>query len=436
MSIKMRNGIIPVLGWVAGVAVAAAQGISMPAAGEGMGPSPYQQHSLKEPLPGVPPSMLQAPPGSGGNDTARGAEGNLTILQAPGTLNYGPGYGPAGGQPGGAGNLAAPVTPGNSGMIPGLMTGNDTAASPPVAGAGSGFASSAIAVGSGSGTGTGAAGATPPEVVMPVSMEALDNVHKLATGDRLYYQVKEDRDMPRVLMVDEKGNIDVPYFGREPVAGKTLQEMAMLVKKDLEKNLYYNATVLAAPYTADRARQQVWVMGSVGRAGPVNIPADDVLTLWNAIWAAGGLTLQADATRVTLMRHDATGGNSTAKMEVNVQKIYETGQGDVVMQPGDFIIVPQKGEASGFVTITGAVRSPGIMPLPVGSNITVEQAILQAGGFSEWGDDEVKLVHYDDKGKRVDKWVEVGEVLRGDRSKDVPVQAGDLIIVYQKWINW
>ena len=66
----------------------------------------------------------------------------------------------------------------------------------------------------------------------------------------------------------------------------------------------------------------------------------------------------------------------------------------------------------------------------------MEPAILQAGGFSEWGDDEVKLVHYDEKGKRVDKWVEVGEVLRGDRSKDVPVQAVDLIIVYQKWINW
>ena len=92
-------------------------------------------------------------------------------------------------------------------------------------------------------------------------------------------------------------------------------------------------------------------MGDVGHAGPVNIPADDVLTLWNALWSAGGLTPQADATRVQLLRHDASGGNNTEKMEVNVQRIYETGQGDVVMQPGDFIIVPQKGEANGFVTI-------------------------------------------------------------------------------------
>jgi protein involved in polysaccharide export with SLBB domain len=69
-------------------------------------------------------------------------------------------------------------------------------------------------------------------------MAVLDNQHKLATGDRIYYEVKEDRDAPRVLMVDEKGEIDVPYFGREPVAGKTLREMAVLVKKDLDKDLY------------------------------------------------------------------------------------------------------------------------------------------------------------------------------------------------------
>jgi len=299
-----------------------------------------------------------------------------------------------------------------------------------------GFTSSAMAVGSQESAGPGDSGLGAPEVLMPSSMAVLDNQHKLATGDRIYYEVKEDRDAPRVLMVDEKGAIDVPYFGREQVAGKTLREMAALVKKDLDKDLYYNATVLAAPYTADRSRQQVWVMGSVGHAGPVNIPADDVLTLWSALWAAGGLTAQADATRVQILRHDAGAGNSSAKMEVNVQTIYETGKGDVVMQPGDFIIVPQKGEASGYVTITGAVRSPGIMPLPVGSNTTVSQAILQAGGFTEWGDDEVKLVHYDDKGTRKDQWVEVGQVLRGDRSKDVQLQSGDLIIVSQKWINW
>jgi protein involved in polysaccharide export with SLBB domain len=194
--------------------------------------------------------------------------------------------------------------------------------------------------------------------------------------------------------------------------------------------------VLTAPYTADRSRQQVWVMGSVGHPGPVNIPGDDVLTLWNALWEAGGLSPQADATRVQILRHDVAGGNNSAKMEVNVEQIYLTGKGDVVMQPGDFIIVPQKGEANGYVTITGAVHSPGIMPLPVGSNTTVSQAILQAGGFNEWGDDEVKLVHYDEKGKRTDKWVEVGEVLRGDRSKDATLESGDLVIVYQKWINW
>lgn len=136
---KMRSGVFMLVAWLAGAAVAAAQGIGMPGPGDGMGPSPLQQHALSEPLPAAPPSMLPAPPGAGGNGT-EGGEGNLTVLSPPGTLNFG------------AGNLGAPVTPGNSMTIPGLMAGNDTSAAPPAAGVSAGpggFASSAMTVGGG-----------------------------------------------------------------------------------------------------------------------------------------------------------------------------------------------------------------------------------------------------------------------------------------------
>jgi polysaccharide export outer membrane protein len=417
----MKTWIFRALAWLALPLVAWAQGGNdMPPADQGMGPSPVTPHELSKPLPAVPPSMLQAVPGSEGNSTALGfsnggaGAGNGT-LSAPGTLSYGQ-----------SGMLQPPSTPGGNVSIPNPAadtgTGNATALKLPP------------------GAATSPMPEPPPsltQVTMPNSMDTVDNQHKLATGDRIYYEVVQDRDQPKVLMVDEKGMVDVPYLGQRDVSGKTLREMAYMLQKELESTLYYHATVLAVPYSAGRTRQVVYVMGYVTRPGPIAMPADDVLTVWSAIWDAGGITPQADASRVTLLRRDPKNPKSMSKIEINVEDIYTKGIGDVAMQPGDSLLVPPKGEATGFVTITGAVRSPGMMPLPVGSNVTVSQAILQAGGFTEWGDDVVKLVHYEDSGKAHESWVDVGTVLNnGKKEKDVKLQSGDMIIVSEKWIKF
>jgi protein involved in polysaccharide export with SLBB domain len=410
------------VGWLAAPALAWAQSSGgLPPEGEGMGPSPVQDHAISELMPAAPPSMLTAPPGSDGNTSTPISGGNGTV-PAPGSLNAVS-----------AGILAPPSPPGSSISIPGLSPDN-------LGGGNSSLLKVLPPAVSSAGTGatTGGAAESLPQVTMPNSMEMLDKQHKLATGDRIYYEVVEDREpQPRVLMVDEKGQIDVPYLGLRPVAGETLSEMAYAVQKELESTLYYHATVLAVPYTIDRTRQPVLVMGAVNRPGPITVPADDVLTLFKAILDAGGLANTADAKRVEVLRNDRSDPKASTKREFNVEEIYTKGAPDPLVEPGDLVLVPQKDEPNGSVTIWGAVRSPGVMPLPVGSNITVSQVVIQAGGFTEWGDDEVKLVHYDAEGKRHEQWVEVGQVLnKGQKEKDVKVEPGDLIIVSQKWINF
>lgn len=283
---------------------------------------------------------------------------------------------------------------------------------------------------------SGGPGLTSPEITMPTSMDLIDNEHKLAAGDRFYYQVPQDRDPPRPMIVNEKGVVNVPYLGPREVSGKTMREMAYALQKELESTVYYHATVLVVPDNADHSHNQIYVLGAVFHQGPVNVPPDDVLTVWSALWAAGGLTPQADATRVSVIRPDVA-GKTSSKMEVNVENIINKATGDVVVQPGDIIQVPPKGEANGYVTITGDVRGPGMIGLPAGANTTVSWVVLQAGGFTEWADqEEVQVVHYDDQGKRHDRMVNVGAVLnQGKREKDTTVQAGDMIIVPQDWIK-
>jgi len=58
------------------------------------------------------------------------------------------------------------------------------------------------------------------------------------------YRVVEERKDPIPLMVTDSGEIEVPYIGRVPAAGKTCKELAYEIKPLLEKDYFYKATVI------------------------------------------------------------------------------------------------------------------------------------------------------------------------------------------------
>jgi len=451
----MKPWLIALLGWMAAWATVAAQpndGGGPPPLSNTFGPSVVDDHAIPQSASGQPLPTAFGPYAGNGS------------LYPPGYNNgYPPsggypqsgGYPPSGGYPQSGGyppsGSGSPNMAPTNGYTPfSSLGGNGSGSSGPGGTAPTTFTNTisplnavynqggSLGGSSGGGTDINRQAALPP-VAMPSSMDMIDNEHKLVPGDRLYYQVLEDRDPPHVLMVDEKGEIDVPYLGERQVGNETLKAMAIALKTELEGSLYYHATVIAAPFSLDRARGQVWVLGSVMHPGPISVPPDDVLTVWSAIWAAGGLSDSANPTRVAVMRNDPNNPKNGTKIEVNIADIYNSGRfdRDVVVQPGDMIMVPSKNEANGFITITGQVRAPGMMALPAGSHLTVSQAILQAGGFTDWGDSDVRVIRYDKNSKRQELTVSVGSVLNeGRRDKDMDLQPGDMVIVDQKWINW
>src|SRR5687767_13938560 len=50
---------------------------------------------------------------------------------------------------------------------------------------------------------------------------ALDDKHKLSPGDKISFQIIEDRDPTKSLMVTDSGELDVPNVGRLHATGKT-----------------------------------------------------------------------------------------------------------------------------------------------------------------------------------------------------------------------
>jgi polysaccharide export outer membrane protein len=176
-------------------------------------------------------------------------------------------------------------------------------------------------------------------------VNAMDDKYRLNIGDQLSFQIIEDEDDPKTLMVTDSGDLQVPYIGRFPAAGKTCKELAAALKSELEKNYYYHATVIVAVDAKPRSRGKIYIVGAVRTPGPLEIESDETLTVSRAILRAGRFTEFADEKNVRITRSPVAGGADDKKtFTVNVAQIFEKGktENDLVLQPGDLVFVPER----------------------------------------------------------------------------------------------
>src|SRR5213082_2938271 len=183
-------------------------------------------------------------------------------------------------------------------------------------------------------------------LVLPDAASAitlLDDRQKLGPGDRVTYRVIEDQDDPRSLTITDSGDLEVPYLGLVHAAGKTSLQLAKEVKGLLEKQLYYQATVIIAIEVVDKKRVtgKVYVSGQVRNSGGFEIPAGETLTVSRAILNAGGFSDFSDKRNVRLVRKTATGKETFV---VNVLEVWLKAklEQDLVVEPNDLIVVPAR----------------------------------------------------------------------------------------------
>ena len=181
---------------------------------------------------------------------------------------------------------------------------------------------------------------TTSAVMRTNSMTVLDDKKRLGPNDYVSFRVVEDRDNEsQRLRVNDNGELEVPYAGLVPAAGRTCKQVAYAVKAALEKEYYYNATVIiAVDRISERSKGRVYVVGNVRGPGPQEIPADETYTVSKAIIRAGGFGDFADKGKVKITRK-----NGEAYV-VNIKDVIERGRTDkdIVLQPDDQIFVPQR----------------------------------------------------------------------------------------------
>ncbi|MEM8867380.1 MAG: SLBB domain-containing protein [Verrucomicrobiota bacterium] len=269
----------------------------------------------------------------------------------------------------------------------------------------------------------------------PTQMSLLDDEWELKIGDRLIYQVVEEREEPLLLSVNGNGDLLVPYIGNVSAQGKTGRQLAFEIKQELEKDFFYRATVMVTQREEDRNRGRVMVMGEVNRPGEQLIPADAPLTVSQAILQAGSFTLNADRARVSIVSE----GSQETRVEIDLGSMMESGDlsADPMLKSGDVIIVARAERSETQVYVLGAVQSPGLYTLN-DDKISLSQVVVMANGFTRFArTNKVRLISVDENGEKSERLINVGRVFDdGDRSDDPLVKPGDMIIVDEKMISF
>jgi protein involved in polysaccharide export with SLBB domain len=176
------------------------------------------------------------------------------------------------------------------------------------------------------------------------AFNVLDDKYHLAIGDQLSFRIVEDEDDPKILTVTDSGDIQVPYIGSFPAAGKTCKELALALKPELEKEYYRQATVIIVVDSKPRSRGKIYLVGAIHAPGPQDISSDEELTVSRAILRAGSFTDFADEKNVRITRGSGSGPDGKKTFTVNVARIFEKGdtEGDLPLEPGDLIFVPER----------------------------------------------------------------------------------------------
>jgi len=181
----------------------------------------------------------------------------------------------------------------------------------------------------------------PTGYPQPERMQVIDPDKKLSAGDQLTLLIEEDKEGGLARVVTATGDVDVPPLGRVRVAGKTTTEASAEIKRRLEADYYYHATVRlnidrVSPISVRAGT--VTISGQVRAPGPQEMIAGEEVTLSVAIQKSGNFTEWADQKKVKLTRQVS----GTAETSVyNVEKIIRDGDSsaDPKLKDGDRVFV-------------------------------------------------------------------------------------------------
>jgi polysaccharide export outer membrane protein len=238
---------------------------------------------------------------------------------------------------------------------------------------------------------------------------ATADTYVIGAQDQLSITVFEEAGLTGKYRVENDGFFTFPLLDRVQAAGRTLKELQSSLTTLLAEGFLRNPQVRVE---VDQYKsQRVFVSGAVRSPGPITMTGA-AMTLLEALALAGSATTDA-SNEVVVVYPVAEGQAAGEQVRINRRDL-ELGRAgaDVVLRDGTIINVPS---AERFY-VDGQVRNPGYYILEPG--MTVQQALVLAGGLSDRGSDRGLTATRVVKGKptevplRLEDQVQANDVIR------------------------
>lgn len=243
--------------------------------------------------------------------------------------------------------------------------------------------------------------------------------------DLLEINVYQEQDLSGTFRVSASGYIPFPLVGDVQVAGLTPPQ-AQEKLEALLRDGYLKRPQVAVAVKEYRSKG-VSVLGAVSKPGFYQLWGGRV-TMLDLLSMAGGVSLEEGSKSLILLRRDAHG--ETKSITFNLDRLLKEGDAalNVAVQPHDAIYVA-KADA---IIIYGEVKNPGTYPIE-GTSMTVLQALSKAGGLTPLAaPNRTRIIRVDGNVERTIR-VRVGDIIAGERMKDIALRPGDVIVVPESY---
>ncbi len=255
--------------------------------------------------------------------------------------------------------------------------------------------------------------------------QAKDPAYRIGARDLLSVRVDEDEKLNGDRRVTEAGTINLSLIGDVPVAGKTANEAAQVIKRLLEEKLLQRASVDVQ--VVEFRSRPISVIGAV--KSPGNLGFSGHWTLLEAVAAAGGLA-ENHGNVVYVLRRADNGLSDQVTIPLDDLMVRGDARINIPIFPNDLINIPVTVDIT--IYCLGEVAKPGALAFKSSERITVLTAIAHAGGLTDRASKKILLKRQAPADGRTEITVDYNRIVAG-KEPDLELRQGDVIVVKESF---
>jgi polysaccharide export outer membrane protein len=148
--------------------------------------------------------------------------------------------------------------------------------------------------------GPAAAAPAAPRTSEGPTLSATSPQYILRQGDVVQVKVYQEEDLTSVSRIGRDGTITMPLLGSVKVVSNSLEQATVIIRDLLGKDYLVDPQLNLN--VTEFAKRRFTVLGQVQHPGTFEMPAEDAVTLLQAIATAGGYTRIANSRKITVQR--------------------------------------------------------------------------------------------------------------------------------------